>query len=150
MKFPFLVVTHTKVCVMYTITNEQKQRLCNAFCKTFIESAMNNSFQTTEKDEKRKQDPCSICLGPIQMALKTDCGHLFCGQCLLRWGERSEVDTVKCPMCRQGIYTMNPRLNEEERVSNDPEMIEQRTSVLVRAGTYIYCQWTAQEENSWM
>ena len=143
-------MTYTKVYNMYTITNEQKQRGCNTFCKTFIKTAMNNSFQTTEKDEKRKEDPCSICLGPIQIALKTDCAHLFCGQCLLRWGERSEVDTVKCPMCRQDIYSMYPRLSKQEIESNDPEEIEQRTSVLVRAGTYIYCIWNAPEENCWM
>ena len=65
-------------------------------------------------------------------------------------GERSEVDTVKCPMCRQGIYSMYPRLSEEEIESKDPEKIEQRTSVLVRAGTYLFCQYEAPEENSWM
>ena len=143
-------MTHTKVSnMMGAMTNEQQQRFCNNFCKTFIETAMNNSFQT-EKDEKRKEDPCSICLGPIQLALKTDCGHLFCGQCLLRWGERSEVDTVKCPMCRQGIYSMYPRLSEEEIESKDPEKIEQRTSVLVRAGTYMFWQYNSAEENTWM
>ncbi|XP_055334355.1 E3 ubiquitin-protein ligase RNF170-like [Paramacrobiotus metropolitanus] len=49
---------------------------------------------------------CPICLlDPAEMPIQTNCGHVFCGNCIVTywrqgtWGN----DGVKCPVCRQKV-----------------------------------------------
>ena len=44
---------------------------------------------------------CCICLGETQMAVETNCGHIYCGQCILEvWRRSASFSPTPCPYCR--------------------------------------------------
>ncbi|GLJ54734.1 hypothetical protein SUGI_1175710 [Cryptomeria japonica] len=44
---------------------------------------------------------CSICMeGPCENPTITLCGHFFCGQCLVKWAQKSRRRTYACPLCK--------------------------------------------------
>lgn len=45
---------------------------------------------------KRFDFDCSICFSEVEEPVVTLCGHLFCWDCLYRWGNRSNI----CPVCK--------------------------------------------------
>lgn len=52
----------------------------------------------------RSQPDCAVCLDRFslgEMAMRTDCGHLFHAACLAPWGEISE----ECPVCKFPMCT---------------------------------------------
>lgn len=39
---------------------------------------------------------CSICFSEVEDPVVTLCGHLFCWECIYKWGTRSSI----CPVCK--------------------------------------------------
>ena len=129
--------------------NMNKMGQCNAFCNLFIKDAMISSC--LRKDSEG--DSCPICLGDIHMGVKTDCGHVFCGECLANWHMQTgdDVFTMTCPMCRRDVFHTNSFLSSEELNTTDPEETELRMAVLRWAAEYIFWRYDEinQEENQW-
>ena len=49
---------------------------------------------------------CPICLNEPRLPLETNCGHLFCSNCIIvywRHGNWSTSGPIKCPVCRQQV-----------------------------------------------
>jgi len=47
---------------------------------------------------------CPICLQDASFAVETNCGHLFCGQCIVTyWLFGNWLGAVQCPVCRQTV-----------------------------------------------
>ncbi|PSN46715.1 E3 ubiquitin-protein ligase [Blattella germanica] len=47
---------------------------------------------------------CPICLNSHQLAVETNCGHLYCGNCLRTYILGVGILTpISCPMCRQSV-----------------------------------------------
>lgn len=80
------------------------------FCRWYF------SFELTQQNIENMQatgqaynsEICPICLGPHRLAVETNCGHKFCGQCLRnfltsRAGPGTLFQNPTCPMCRQNI-----------------------------------------------
>jgi peroxin-10 len=44
---------------------------------------------------------CVLCQGPMHQIAATECGHLFCWDCIMGWGVSSP--RAECPLCRQAI-----------------------------------------------
>ena len=67
--------------------------------------------------ETRTDDvDCSICIGETQFGLKTNCGHVYCGNCILEVYRHSNgLSPMLCPYCRQKVTTLVPCFNEDER-----------------------------------
>jgi hypothetical protein len=49
---------------------------------------------------------CPICLEWLDAAVETDCGHVFCANCLLQTLNRSQ--TNRCPACRAKVQQAVP------------------------------------------
>ena len=80
---------------------------------------------------------CCICLGEAQFAVETNCGHIYCGGCILEvWRRSASLSAIPCPYCRQRITLLLPYFSTDEKNSAEPQEIETRTSVLTRLNTY--------------
>ncbi|XP_047278239.1 E3 ubiquitin-protein ligase RNF170 isoform X6 [Homo sapiens] len=45
---------------------------------------------------------CPICLHQASFPVETNCGHLFCGACIIAyWRYGSWLGAISCPICRQ-------------------------------------------------
>ncbi|MEQ2259555.1 hypothetical protein XENORESO_013730 [Xenotaenia resolanae] len=50
---------------------------------------------------------CPVCLQTATFPVQTNCGHLFCANCLLTyWRHCSWLDAVSCPLCRQKVSVL--------------------------------------------
>jgi len=80
----------------------------------------------------RTSDPdCAICLGSVSLAVETNCGHVYCGQCILEvWRRSGALQAALCPYCRQRLTLMLPYFSQEERDSADLELIDRREKTL--------------------
>ena len=80
-------------------------------------------------------EDCPICYEETQFGLKTNCGHVYCGDCILEIHRRSSgLTAMLCPYCRQKVTTLVPCFKEDER--NNLEGTEIETRILEEAGQY--------------
>ncbi|XP_063154100.1 E3 ubiquitin-protein ligase RNF170-like [Candoia aspera] len=50
---------------------------------------------------------CPICLQTANFPVETNCGHLFCGYCLIEyWKHGSLLRAISCPLCRQKVVLL--------------------------------------------
>ncbi|PIN18994.1 hypothetical protein CDL12_08332 [Handroanthus impetiginosus] len=79
-----------------------------------------------EEEEKRKtgynqdkppeDDYCPICFGDFTVPCKANCGHWFCGNCILQlWEYRSRPRPCKCPLCSSAIYKLVPQVSAVDK-----------------------------------
>ncbi|XP_078574870.1 E3 ubiquitin-protein ligase RNF170-like [Branchiostoma floridae x Branchiostoma japonicum] len=85
----------------------------------------------------RPRDPavnydCPICLDRAKLATETNCGHVFCGPCILTYWNRA-TRPVKCPYCRQSVTLLMKCFSEEDLRSPDQESVSQQVSQYNRA-----------------
>jgi len=92
---------------------------------------------------------CSICLSETSYAVKTNCGHIYCGNCLLEvWRRTSQLNATLCPYCRQKITLLLTYFSTEERNTADVAEIETRNSILTNI--HLYNQRYSGEPRSWL
>ncbi|CAN1307319.1 E3 ubiquitin-protein ligase RNF170 [Linum perenne] len=64
-------------------------------------------------------DCCPICFGEFAVACKANCGHWYCGGCILQfWNYSAASRPCKCPMCSASITNLDPEaslLNRQEK-----------------------------------
>ncbi|XP_059580550.1 E3 ubiquitin-protein ligase RNF170 isoform X3 [Alligator mississippiensis] len=47
---------------------------------------------------------CPVCLQQATFPIETNCGHLFCGACIIAyWRYGSWLGAIRCPICRQTV-----------------------------------------------
>lgn len=47
---------------------------------------------------------CPVCLQQATFPIETNCGHLFCGSCIIAyWRYGSWLGAIRCPICRQTV-----------------------------------------------
>uniref|UniRef100_A0A3Q0QWM6 E3 ubiquitin-protein ligase RNF170 n=1 Tax=Amphilophus citrinellus TaxID=61819 RepID=A0A3Q0QWM6_AMPCI len=62
----------------------------------------------TEQAEARQQYytdmSCPVCLQQAVLPVETNCGHLFCGSCIIAyWRYGTWLGAINCPICRQMV-----------------------------------------------
>ncbi|KAL1828332.1 hypothetical protein DCAR_0207538 [Daucus carota subsp. sativus] len=54
-------------------------------------------------------DVCPICFDVFTVPCKTNCGHWFCGSCIMQfWHYKATVKRCKCPICSRLISVLTP------------------------------------------
>lgn len=46
---------------------------------------------------------CALCMCPRKHTSATECGHLFCWECIIKWCRASKKGCAECPLCRQPV-----------------------------------------------
>lgn len=86
---------------------------------------------------RSSQHDCAICLDEATFAVETNCGHVYCGNCLLEvWRRSSSFSACPCPYCRQRITIILPYFSAVEKNSADLAEIETRDKILKDVYTY--------------
>ncbi|XP_013639799.1 PREDICTED: E3 ubiquitin-protein ligase RNF170 [Brassica oleracea var. oleracea] len=78
-----------------------------------------------------EDDCCPICFGSFTVPCRGDCGHWYCGSCILQyWNYAAVSRPCKCPMCVRHITKLSPEASLQHR--QEPEVKE----VLVKIRRY--------------
>ena len=79
------------------------------------------SSQRREIPNDGRFEQCPICLDQMAMATETNCGHVFCGPCIIAYWENgaSALNGMNCPICRQSVSLLLPFFTEEDTNSDN-------------------------------
>ncbi|NXT75776.1 RN170 ligase, partial [Zapornia atra] len=59
---------------------------------------------------------CPVCLQQATFPIETNCGHLFCGSCIIAyWRYGSWLGAIRCPICRQTVTLFLPLFAEDQQ-----------------------------------
>ncbi|OMP01624.1 Zinc finger, RING-type [Corchorus olitorius] len=73
-------------------------------------------------------DCCPICFGSFTVPCRSNCGHWYCGNCILQfWNYSSASKPCKCPMCTCQIVNLMPEASLHQQ--QDQEVTEVLKSV---------------------
>ncbi|XP_067933963.1 E3 ubiquitin-protein ligase RNF170-like [Watersipora subatra] len=84
-----------------------------------------NSPVPLSSTQHDRSNPCPVCLDAIRYGLETNCGHLFCGNCVITyWRTGRWTGPVACPNCRQTVtillnaFTASELQEENSEIKN--------------------------------
>lgn len=80
-----------------------------------------------EENHRRRQNvdcQCPICLGDCFLPVETNCGHVYCGNCIVQYWSHAHLNIytkMKCPMCRQDVSVLLPlySVTQQEQYSQE-------------------------------
>ncbi|XP_073499838.1 E3 ubiquitin-protein ligase RNF170-like [Phyllobates terribilis] len=59
---------------------------------------------------------CPVCLQTATSPVETNCGHLFCGPCLMEyWKHDPWLGAISCPLCRQKVHMLYDDFSEVQQ-----------------------------------
>ncbi|KAL0891484.1 hypothetical protein Bca101_015467 [Brassica carinata] len=71
----------------------------------------NEAVETPPED-----DCCPICFSSFTVPCRGNCGHWYCGSCILQyWNYAAVSKPCKCPMCVRHITTLSPEASLQQR-----------------------------------
>jgi len=72
------------------------------------------TVESLEKNEEDEKCDCSICFENLEKEkfVKLDCGHEFCGDCLLGTIKTTKSNNLRCALCRTDITNITTYLPE--------------------------------------
>ncbi|CDW59159.1 zf-C3HC4 3 and DUF1232 domain containing protein [Trichuris trichiura] len=71
---------------------------------------------------------CCVCLMVHRLPTLSNCGHMFCAQCILGYWQHGFIgNALRCPMCRGSVTLLMPCFTAQERQAN-PNIIQEITS----------------------
>ncbi|KAJ0252039.1 RING/U-box superfamily protein [Hirschfeldia incana] len=83
----------------------------------------NGGERKRESETPPDDDCCPICFGSFTVPCRGDCGHWYCGSCILQyWNYAAVSRPCKCPMCVRHITKLTPEASLQHR--QEPEVKE--------------------------
>ncbi|XP_016384371.1 E3 ubiquitin-protein ligase RNF170-like [Sinocyclocheilus rhinocerous] len=65
---------------------------------------------------------CPVCLQQAVLPVETNCGHLFCGPCIMAyWRYGTWLGAISCPICRQTVTLLFPLFRDTGRSAQTQE-----------------------------
>jgi len=82
-------------------------------------------FKKTHISAKIDTDHCAICYCDIDKEVKSNCGHVFCGECLIKFWHSKKQQKMSCPLCRCDVNVLIPNfaLQQPDQSEEYEEMI---------------------------
>ncbi|CAN7119974.1 hypothetical protein BRARA_K00973 [Brassica rapa] len=76
----------------------------------------NGGERKRESETPPEDDCCPICFSSFTVPCRGNCGHWYCGSCILQyWNYAAVSKPCKCPMCVRHITTLSPEASLQER-----------------------------------
>ena len=87
---------------------------------------LSNTFRAYGMDTQ-----CPVCLNEPRLPIRTNCGHLFCANCLIvYWRHGNWMGSVRCPVCRTQVTVMLTCFRLENAPGSTDEELNERQQVL--------------------
>ncbi|XP_075037862.1 E3 ubiquitin-protein ligase RNF170-like [Mixophyes fleayi] len=68
---------------------------------------------------------CPVCLQTATSPVETNCGHLFCGSCLMEyWKHDPWLGAISCPLCRQKVHILYNDLDDVQQDKMSKEIVQ--------------------------
>ncbi|KAM3939383.1 E3 ubiquitin-protein ligase RNF170 [Leptodactylus fuscus] len=83
-----------------------------------IREQLQNEQETTVQPRHQfySDMSCPVCLQQATFPVETNCGHLFCGPCIIAyWRYGSWLGAISCPICRQIVTLLFPVFQASEQ-----------------------------------
>jgi len=64
---------------------------------------------------------CSICYCDINKEVISNCGHVFCGDCLIKFWHSKKKEKISCPLCRSDVNMLIANFATNEMSIKDNE-----------------------------
>ncbi|XP_074330641.1 uncharacterized protein LOC141667899 isoform X2 [Apium graveolens] len=65
--------------------------------------------EVKKRESPPDDDVCAICFGDFSVPCRTNCGHWFCGSCIMQfWHYKATIKRCKCPICSRLISALTP------------------------------------------
>ncbi|PIO32496.1 hypothetical protein AB205_0154140, partial [Aquarana catesbeiana] len=83
-----------------------------------IREQLQNEQETAipERHQFYSDMSCPVCLQQATFPVETNCGHLFCGPCIIAyWRYGSWLGAISCPICRQTVTLLFPMFQVTEQ-----------------------------------
>lgn len=85
----------------------------------------NQQHETLANDRPQRQHrdvTCPVCLCDAQYPVETNCGHIFCANCMVTyWNTGRWTGAVRCPSCRQQVTILLRCFSEAEQQTRTEE-----------------------------
>ncbi|UXI17706.1 ankyrin repeat domain-containing protein 13C [Sarcoptes scabiei] len=101
-----------------------------------IDNEFNNSSNSRNRHFNTMDGNCPVCLNSFTYPIETNCGHMFCAECILRCWQQPQWrgGPIKCPVCRQQVNILLPCFNVNsvtnvERVDANQSSISDSNSI---------------------
>lgn len=78
-------------------------------------------------------EQCPVCLTEFRYPVETNCGHMFCAQCLISyWRHGNWLGAIRCPVCRQSVAVLLQCFRE----ASDTDDLQERNRMLYDINDY--------------
>jgi len=88
-------------------------------------------FKKTHISAKIDTDHCAICYCDIDKEVKANCGHVFCGDCLIKFWHSKKQQKMSCPLCRCDVNVLIPSFALQQ-----PDQSEEHEEMIVNINKY--------------
>lgn len=88
--------------------------LYNTIQYFIVKQPINNNnnqhqYSTSQRrgNQTQRDENCSICTDRFKHPVELDCGHAFCGKCIVDYYTHNGRRDLKCPLCRSDVKIIN-------------------------------------------
>lgn len=126
------------VMYLYRLSEQQTRQTIHPDSAASIAATREVIGQDNPEQQSRTTNDgsvtCPICLTNAEYAIETNCGHTFCGHCIVTYWQHGSrwLGAIACPVCRQQVTLLLLNFTQEENNNQSDE----RRNVLDRVNEY--------------
>lgn len=122
---PLLVTMFNRLTRQQQIHPENAERVQET--RQFLNRPGEEATENQARGRRYTTDTsCPVCLQERRLSTETNCGHVFCGECLIAyWRHGNWLGAVNCPVCRQQVTILFPVFQEDANTDEARTMTDE-------------------------